>query len=144
MSIAEPNSYGSLTLCFGSFAMLKLSFAASVNFSTKWQFDLKIVYLRQRHDLSLLEILANQKHLTRKKDNLNFQAPVDLPPAKEQWEKLIKERPNLENTDENQDLDNILYYVTEVELDDIVFNSDITDEEILKVFYSIKRRKRMN
>ena len=95
MSNAEPNSYGSLTLCFGSFAMLKLSFAASVNFSTKWQFDLKIVYLRQRHDLSLLEILANQKHLMRKKDYLNFQAPVDLPPAKEQWEKLIKERPNL-------------------------------------------------
>ena len=83
MSIAEPNSHGSSTLCFGSVAMLNLSFAVSANFSTKWQFNLKIVYLRQRQALSLSEILANQKQLTRKKDYLNFQAPVDLPPAKE-------------------------------------------------------------
>ena len=136
MSIAEPNSHGSSTLCFGSFAMLKLSFAVSANFSTKWQFNLRIVYLRQRQALSLSEILANQKQLTRKKDSLNFQAPVDLPPAKEQlvnyFEKLHQERPYLDNTDENQDLDNNQYDVNEGEREDIFFNSDITDKKILK------------
>ena len=65
---------------FGNFAMLELSSADSAKFSTKWQFDLKIVYLMQRKALSLSDVLANKKHLSRKKDSLNIQAPVDLSP----------------------------------------------------------------
>ena len=60
--------------------------------------------------------------------------------TKEQWvehfEKLFKDRPNHENITEN--IDDIEYDITEGELEDIVFNSEITDEEILKSVKSLK------
>ena len=60
--------------------------------------------------------------------------------TKEQWvehfEKLFKDRPNHENNTEN--IDDIEYDITEGELEDVVFNSEITDEEILKSVKSLK------
>ena len=50
---------------------------------------------------------------------------------------MFKDRPNPENNTEN--IDDIEYDIIEGELEDIVFNSEITDEEILKSVKSLKR-----
>ena len=47
---------------------------------------------------------------------------------------MFKDRPNLESSGENQDLDNIQYDVNEGEREDIVLNSEITDELIPEFF----------
>ena len=73
------------TFCFGKFLLCSSSvlqflqiFLPSGNLTSGLP---KIVYLTQGQAISLSEFLANQKHLIRKKDSLNFQTPVDLPPG---------------------------------------------------------------
>lgn len=51
---------------------------------------------------------------------------------------MFQDKSNLESNSENQGLDDIQYAVTEGELEDIVFNSEITDEDILKSINSMK------
>ena len=87
--------------------------------------------------------LSNPKSFWNKLKRLsNSQQQTPNGINKEQWvkhfEKLFQDRPNPESNDENQDLDNNQYDVTKGELEDIVFNSDITDKETLK---AMKRGK---
>ena len=80
--------------------------------------------------------------------NFRGQRPSNI--TKQQWknhfESLFKDKSNEEGMDETiqseDEHDNTSYDIIEDELEDIVFNSEIINEEILKSVQALKREKK--
>ena len=97
----------------------------------------------------LNDLVSNSKSFWNKLKRLynsrqQTQNNISKGQLKQHFEELFKDKPNQENNDETmQELDDdFLYDISEGELEDIIFNSEITDEDILKSVKTLKRGKK--